>query len=73
MLQNLIYDKLSSELYDAILIGYKINVEDHYHGLDIEILGFSDKISKVLDIIIENIVNLQPEEEDLEAAKQEIK
>ena len=65
-------DNLASELYDAILIGYKINVEDHYHGLDIEILGFSDKISDALEIIIESIVNLEPDEDELDAAKSEI-
>ena len=43
-------------MYDAVLIGYKINIEDHYHGIDIELLGFSDKIDIVLESIIDSIV-----------------
>ena len=48
-------------------------MDDHYYGLDIEIVGLSDKIGMVLSTVIETIINLKPEEEEVVAAKEEIK
>jgi len=73
LLQNIIYDSLQSLLYDASLVGYQFALEDHYSGLNLEVLGLNDKIGIVLETVMKAIINFHPSEDEFIAAKEEIK
>lgn len=65
----IIMDHVNTEIYDAIIIGYDVNIKLVNDTLMMELYGFDDKIDIILSKIIYCISNTQFTKEEFDKAK----
>lgn len=70
---KLLDDSLSEITYDASIAGLSQLVTNHSEGLDIRIYGYNDKLSVLLDIVLEKLKNLDILQDRLDVFIEEVR
>lgn len=60
---------LDSQLIDARILGYSIDINKDAIGMNVRITGFHDKIEDIVRLFSENLQNLTIEEQDYESIR----
>lgn len=69
---KLLDDALSEITYDASISGLWLSITNHSEGLDIRIHGYNDKLSVLLDMVLDNLKNIDIQQNRLDVFIEEV-
>lgn len=70
LLMLILGDKLKEELFDASLMGYQLNMGYNQKGFEFQVSGFSDKIDKAMEIMVNQFITYNFTEADFSQNKE---
>lgn len=63
-------DKLKEELFDASIMGYQLNMGYNQKGFEFQVSGFSDKIDKAMEVMVNEFITYSFSEADFNQNKE---
>jgi len=72
IVESLLKESLHRDYSEAIFLGFDINMDMQFNGLTISFSGYSSKISQLVELTIDRLINLDFSENKFDAIKQSL-